>query len=76
MRILTGKLWICALLIHFFCFPSALLATEKITTSRIVLANSATLADLSTETAQGKVSRNLARRDIYEIIFCNGIVQI
>jgi sigma-B regulation protein RsbU (phosphoserine phosphatase) len=69
MRIFIGKLCVFVLLINFFCFPSDQHAAAYITDSRIVLANSVTPSDLSTATPQGQDSRDLARWDVYEIIY-------
>jgi serine phosphatase RsbU (regulator of sigma subunit) len=69
MRIFIGKLCVFVLLISFFCFPSTQHATENITNNRIVLANSVTPLDLSMATPQGQDSGDLARWDIYEIIY-------
>jgi sigma-B regulation protein RsbU (phosphoserine phosphatase) len=69
MRILIGKLCVFVLLINFFCFPSNQHATENITNGQIVLTSSATPAEQPPANPQSKDSRNLARGDIYEIIF-------
>ena len=69
MRILIGKLCVFVLLINFVCFPSTQHATENITNGQIVLTSSGTPAEQPPVNPQSKDSGNLARRDIYEIIF-------
>jgi sigma-B regulation protein RsbU (phosphoserine phosphatase) len=69
MRILIGKLCVFVILINFFCFPSTQHATENTTNGQIVLTRSVTPAEQLPINPQRKDSVDLARQDIYEIIF-------
>ena len=69
MRIFIAKLFVFVLLINFFCFPFVQHAAENITNGQIVLTSSLTPAEQSPVDQQSKDNRELARWDIYEIIF-------
>ena len=69
MRIVIGTLCVFVFFIYFVCLPFAQHATAHITNSPIVLTGAVTSEDLSVATPQGQRTRDLARWDIYEIIY-------
>jgi hypothetical protein len=69
MRIFIAKLFVFVLLINFFCFTFVQHAAENITNGQIALKSSLPPAVQSPVDQQSKDNRDLARWEVYEIIF-------